>query len=126
MNISEILKKEELSKEDLLALMKIDNEKDLQLLFDTAYKIKLKYIGNNVYYRGLVEFSNICIKNCKYCGIRRDNKNVERFAMTKEDILESAKWIYENGYGSMALQSGERTDETFINFVEEVVETFRK
>lgn len=126
MNISEILKKEELSKEDLLALMKIDNEKDLQLLFDTAYKIKLKYIGNNVYYRGLVEFSNICIKNCKYCGIRRDNKNVERFAMTKEDILESAKWIYENGYGSMALQSGERTDETFINFVEEVVRDIQK
>lgn len=126
MTISEILKKEELSKEDLLALMKIDNEKDLQLLFDTAYKIKLKYIGNNVYYRGLVEFSNICVKNCKYCGIRRDNKNVERFAMTKEDILESAKWIYENGYGSMALQSGERTDEAFINFVEEVVRDIQK
>ena len=126
MKIAEILKKDEFSKEDLLALMKIDNKEDLQLLFDRAYKVKMKYIGNNVYYRGLVEFSNICIKNCRYCGIRRENTKVERFSMTKEDILSSAKWIYENGYGSMALQSGERTDEAFISFVEEVVGDIQK
>lgn len=126
MKIEEILNKEELIKNDLLTLMKIDNEKDLQLLFDKAYQVKLKYIGNNVYYRGLVEFSNICIKNCKYCGIRRENKNVERFLMTKDDILKSAKWIYENEYGSMALQSGERTDKEFINFVEEILKDIQR
>ena len=126
MKIEEILNKEELTKNDLLTLMKIDNEKDLQLLFDKAYQVKLKYIGNNVYYRGLVEFSNICIKNCKYCGIRRENKNVERFLMTKDDILKSAKWIYENEYGSMALQSGERTDKEFVNFVEEILKDIQR
>lgn len=126
MKISEILSKEELTREDLLTLMKIEDKKELQLLFDKAYEIKLKYIGNNVYYRGLVEFSNICIKNCKYCGIRRDNKNVERFFMSKEDILQSAEWIYENGYASMALQSGERTDEEFINFVEDILKQIRE
>ena len=46
MKISEILSKEELTREDLLTLMKIDNKEDLQLLFDKAYEIKLKYIGN--------------------------------------------------------------------------------
>lgn len=126
MNVKNILNKEELTKEDLLTLMKIDNKEELQLLFDKAYETKLKYIGNNVYYRGLVEFSNICIKNCKYCGIRRENKNVERFFMTKEDILKSAEWIYENGYGSMALQSGERTDKEFIDFVEEILKDIQK
>ena len=126
MKIEEILNKEELTKNDLLTLMKIDKEKDLQLLFDKAYQVKLKYIGNNVYYRGLVEFSNICIKNCKYCGIRYENKKIERFLMTKDDILKSAKWIYENEYGSMALQSGERTDKEFINFVEEILKDIQR
>ena len=126
MKIEEILNKEELTKNDLLTLMKIDKEKDLQLLFDKAYQVKLKYIGNNVYYRGLVEFSNICIKNCKYCGIRHENKKIERFLMTKDDILKSAKWIYENEYGSMALQSGERTDKEFINFVEEILKDIQR
>lgn len=126
MEIREILKKEELSKDDLLTLMKIEDKEELQMLFDKAYEVKMKYIGNNVYYRGLVEFSNICIKNCKYCGIRKGNDKVERFLMSKDDILHSAKWIYENGYGSMALQSGERTNEKFISFVEEVLKDIQK
>ena len=126
MEIKEILKKDELSKDDLLTLMKIEDREELQMLFDKAYEVKMKYIGNNVYYRGLVEFSNICIKNCKYCGIRKGNDKVERFLMSKDDILHSAKWIYENGYGSMALQSGERTDEKFISFVEEILKEIQK
>ncbi len=126
MEIREILKKDELSKDDLLTLMKIEDKEELQMLFDKAYEVKMKYIGNNVYYRGLVEFSNICIKNCEYCGIRKGNDKVERFLMSKDDILHSAKWIYENGYGSMALQSGERTDEKFISFVEETLKDIQK
>lgn len=90
MSIKDILNKDNLDRNDLIKLMKIDNDKDLQLLFNKAYEVKLKYIGKRVYYRGLVEFSNICIKNCKYCGIRRENDKVERFAMSKDDILESA------------------------------------
>ena len=126
MDIEKILNKENLTKNDLLTLMAITDKKELNLLFKKAYEIKMKYIGNNVYYRGLVEFSNICIKNCKYCGIRRENRKVERFAMSKQDILNSAKWIYENGFASMALQSGERCDDDFINFVDEVLIDIQK
>lgn len=124
--IKKILEKENLSREDLLTLIKIDNPQDLQLLFDKAYETKLKYIGNKVYYRGLIECSNICIKNCKYCGIRRDNKNVDRFALSKNDILDISRWIYENGYGSLALQSGERTDKEFIDFIEDTLKNIQK
>ncbi len=124
--IKKILEKENLSPEDLLTLIKIDNPQDLQLLFDKAYETKLKYIGNKVYYRGLIECSNICIKNCKYCGIRRDNKNVDRFALSKNDILDISRWIYENGYGSLALQSGERTDKEFIDFIEDTLKDIQK
>ena len=124
--IKKILEKENLSPEDLLTLIKIDNPQDLQLLFDKAYETKLKYIGNKVYYRGLIECSNICIKNCKYCGIRRDNKNVDRFALSKNDILDISRWIYKNGYGSLALQSGERTDKEFIDFIEDTLKDIQK
>ena len=124
--IKKILEKENLSREDLLTLIKIDNPQDLQLLFDKAYETKLKYIGNKVYYRGLIECSNICIKNCKYCGIRRDNKNVDRFALSKNDILDISRWIYENGYGSLALQSGERTDKKFVDFIKDTLKDIQK
>lgn len=124
--IKDILKKENLSKEDLLKLIQIEDPQELQLLFNKAYEIKLKYIGNKVYYRGLIECSNICIKNCRYCGIRKGNENVERFMLTKDEILEISQWIYENGYGSLALQSGERNDSDFINFIEKTLINIQK
>lgn len=78
---------------------------EAELVYEAAYKMKLDKVGNKVYFRGIVEFSNICVKNCDYCGIRKDNKTVERFSLEKEDIVKSAKWAYDNKYGSMVLQS---------------------
>lgn len=124
--IKDILNQENFSKEDLIELMKIDNKEDLDLLFKKAYEIKEKYVGRKVYYRGLIEISNKCIKNCKYCGIRRDNQKVERFSMSKEEIMEAVKWIYENNYASLALQSGERQDEEFVAFIEDLVKTIKE
>lgn len=126
MNIKEILEKNEYSKEDLITLMKIDNPIELDMLFKKAYEIKAKEVGKKVYYRGLIEISNICIKNCKYCGIRRDNKKVERFSMSKDEIMKAVKWIYDNNYGSIALQSGERQDSEFINFIEDLIKEIKK
>jgi biotin synthase len=121
MKIAEILKKEKLTKEDLLYLMEVENKEELNLIFEKAYDIKKKNIGKKVFYRGLIEFSNYCIKNCNYCGIRKSAEDPERFFMDKKDILESAKWIYENNYGSLVLQSGERQDEEFVTFVEDIL-----
>ncbi len=53
------------------------------------------------YYRGLIEFSNRCIKNCNYCGIRRENDKTERFDMNREDIIKMAQWAYDHEYGSI-------------------------
>lgn len=126
MNINEILEKDSLTKDDLVYLMKVQDPKDLESLYNKAYEIKKKEIGQKVYYRGLIEFGNYCVKNCYYCGIRKDNKEVERYHMSKEDILESARWIYKNGYGSVALQSGERQDPEYIDFVEDVIKEIKK
>lgn len=124
--IENILMQEEFSKADLIELMKIDNPEDLELLFKKAYEIKAEYVGKKVYYRGLIEISNKCIKNCKYCGIRRDNHKVERFSMSKAEIMEAVKWIYENNYASLALQSGERQDEEFVSFIEDLIREIKK
>lgn len=126
MQVETILKKDllgsdTLTPEELLVLMKCTDEKELQKIYEAAYAVKKKYVDAVSYYRGLIEFSNICIKNCKYCGIRRDNDKAERFMMERDDILQMAAWAYENGYGSVTLQSGERTDETFIAYVEELL-----
>lgn len=105
------------------------NEKDpqkLQELYREAYACKLRYVGPKVYFRGLLEISNVCAKNCYYCGIRRDNRDLERFSMTEEEILQAAKTVYDLGYGSIVLQSGERQDAAYALFIEKTIRKIKR
>ncbi len=124
--VDEIFKKEQLEKEDLLELIYTEEKEEIEKIYKKAYEVKLKNVGNKVYYRGIIEFSNLCTKNCYYCGIRKGNKNVERFSMTEEEILKSAEWAYINNYGSIVLQSGERKDEEYVNFVKNILNGIKK
>lgn len=111
---------------DLVTLLGLTDADDRQALYDAAYAVKAETVGRVAYYRGLIEFSNRCIKNCRYCGIRRDNTEVERFDTERDDILAMARWTYEAGYGSLTLQSGERQDEEFISYIEDLVRDIKK
>ena len=71
--IAEVLRKEEFSKTDIVQLLKL-NKEESKLLFLKSKEVKKQYVGERVYLRGLIEFSNICAKDCLYCGIRKSNK----------------------------------------------------
>lgn len=128
--LSEIFSKidsdKELSKDELKQLLLLEDKKELDQLFQKAYEIKSKYIGRKVWFRGIIEFSNICQKDCYYCGIRKSNKSIERFTMKKEEILAGAEWAYKQNYGSIVLQSGERNDKIFIDLITELVTGIKK
>lgn len=76
-------------------------------LFSFADKIRHDNVGDDVHLRGLIEFSNICKRNCKYCGLRFCNKKIERYRITPEDIVTYAKKAVDMGYKTIVLQSGE-------------------
>lgn len=112
---------ETLDRETLAFLLRLEGQAELEALYRAAYEVKLRHVGNKVNLRGLVEVSNICRKDCFYCGIRRGNPKVRRFAMCREEILEGARLAAEFRYGSVVLQAGERSDPEWIDFIEEAV-----
>ena len=77
------------------------------LLAQKARDVREKYYGKDVYIRGLIEFTSYCKNNCHYCGIRRDNKNAERYRLTKEEIIACADIGYKLGFRTFVLQGGE-------------------
>jgi biotin synthase len=101
-----ILDKVDFSREDIVLLLQSEGE-DRTLLFKKSSEIKERYIGNKVWFRGLIEFSNICGKDCLYCGIRKGNKNLDRYSLSDVEILAAARFAHVHRYGSIALQSGE-------------------
>ena len=98
----------------------------LDTLYGYAYDVKLRNVGSNVYFRGIIEFSNICMKDCYYCGIRKSNTNTKRYELTEDEIITEAQWCYANKYGSLVLQSGERSDSAFTDKIERVLLKIRE
>jgi biotin synthase len=125
MKVQDILEKEALSKEEIVRLLQTEGE-ERTFLFQKAAEIKDRYIGKKVWFRGLIEFSNICSKNCLYCGIRMGNKNLERYNLSDDEILAAAKFAYDNRYGSIALQSGELESRQFTGRIENLLRQIKK
>ena len=93
--------------EEIIFLLNSDGN----LLFETADKIRKKYVGDAVHLRGLIESSNICKSACKYCGLRCENKLLDRYRLSPEKIIDTAAVGVKLGYKTIVLQSGE--DEFF-------------
>ncbi len=123
--LHKILKKEELTKDDLVSLISAGNEEN-EIIFNHAGRVRELHLGKKVHLRGLIEFSNICSKNCFYCGIRCANKNVPRYEATEKEIVGAAKHAQDNGFGSVALQSGERSDKKFIKKIDRVLQRIKQ
>lgn len=123
--LEKILNQKSFSAEDIVFLLKLEGEERNKLL-QKSREVKEKNIGRKVYLRGLVEFSNICSKDCLYCGIRKSNGKVVRYEVSDDEILDACRFAWEKGFGSVVLQSGELTSKTFVNRVDRLLKQIKK
>lgn len=115
------------SKEELLYLIDNIDEPSKELLIQKSNETRQIYFGNKVYMRGLIELTSYCKKDCLYCGLRRSNKNLSRYRLTLEEVLECAKKGDKLGYKTFVLQGGEDpyfTDEKIIEIVKSIKKEF--
>ncbi len=80
---------------------------DFSKLYKKANDIKRKIYGDDVYVRAIIEFSNYCRMDCKYCGLNCKNSTVKRYRLTPENIVDIGKTAYQAGYKTLVMQSGE-------------------
>lgn len=95
-----------LSREDIVTLLKLPGHY-LPDLFAAADRVRRQHIGDEIFLRGIIEFSNVCECNCLYCGLRKANKKLNRYRMTEEEILAAALDLAETHIPTVVLQSGE-------------------
>ncbi len=122
MDLENLVNQKTFSDAEIIRLLSITNPDEAHLLQNAAYSKTTEHLGNHVYYRGLIEFSNICTLDCRYCGIRKSNHAVPRYELDHDAIVGAALWAAENHYGSICLQAGERRDSKFVDFVTRILE----
>lgn len=116
-----------LSLEEYQALIDGYNPEIAEYAAAEAVKIRQKIYGNKIYVRGLIEISNICKNNCYYCGIRKSNRNCDRYRLSKEEILDCCREGYKLGFRTFVMQGGEDgyfSDEVLCDIVSEIHERF--
>lgn len=80
---------------------------DEAYLFSISAEITRNRFGGKVFVRGLLEIGNYCCNSCRYCGIQAPNRQLERYRLEPEEIVESCKKAYQIGFRSFVLQGGE-------------------
>jgi biotin synthase len=120
LSVAEIINQKLFTKENLVTLLQAADEEGI-LILKEAGELKLRTVGNKVYFRGLIELSNVCEKDCLYCGIRNSNKKVVRYNLSDEEVLDAARFASRERYGSIVVQSGEVTNTAFVSRIERLV-----
>lgn len=97
-----------MNKKEIVELLSLE---DFSNIYKKANNIKKEIYGDNVYIRAILEFSNYCRADCKYCGLNCNNKKVTRYRMSAKQMIETGKMAFDAGYKTLVMQSGE--DKTF-------------
>lgn len=124
-SFTDILQNKEFTREELVKLLSAGGEERRQL-FVQSQLVKSETVGNKVYLRGLIEFSNKCGKDCLYCGIRKSNNKVVRYELTDQEILEACRSAWLNRFGSIVLQSGEISSPTFVKRIDLLLQKIKE
>ena len=111
--IEKLYRTADLSDAELRALIESDDAEAAELLRGRADEVRQRHYGKKVFLRGLIEVSSYCKNDCLYCGIRRSNKDADRYRLTREQIMLCAESGYELGFRTFVMQGGE--DSTFTD-----------
>ena len=72
-----------------------------------ARELTDRIFGRMIRIRGLIEITSVCRNNCLYCGLRKDNRDLRRYSLSTEEILECCKLGHSLGFRTFVLQGGE-------------------
>lgn len=125
--IEKLYETNDATKEELLYLLDNIDDESKKLLMKRAHETRMKYYGNKVYMRGLIEITSFCQKDCLYCGLRRHNKEAQRYRLNVDEVLECVRKGDKLGYKTFVLQGGEDayfTDEKIIEIIKAIKSEF--
>ncbi len=108
------------SKEEIIELLQSEGAQKTEL-FRRAVEVRDAAVGDGIWLRGLIEYSNICRKNCYYCGIR-NNSECGRYTLSHQQVLEATEYAWRNRFGSVVLQGGENTSPVYVSEITQLIE----
>jgi len=92
---------------DLEQVLSLSTQEELNELFSFADSVRKEFCGDGIVLRGIVEFSNFCLRQCFYCGLNKNNRKLERYRMNKDELFKAVEYLVSCNIKTVVLQSGE-------------------
>lgn len=119
----------ELSKDDVIRLLKTEDPVEMETLFAEANTVRQAHLKDFFCIHGIVEFSNYCVRDCFYCGLRRSSADVKRYRMSSDEIVSAVEdAVKRRGYKLIVLQSGDDfhyTDDMLVDIIARIKKSCR-
>jgi len=115
------------ARSDLEYLLALEEPSKVAHLFAFADAVRKEHVGDGILLRGIIEFSNHCRNTCLYCGLNRDNSHLERYRLSRWQILQRVEKLVRCGIKTVVLQSGEEDaldPYWFEQLIEEITSKF--
>lgn len=91
-------------KQEIIKLLESSEFSDV---YDHADVIRRENVGDEIRIRAIIEYSSYCKRKCKYCGLNADNRALQRYRLSIEDIISLSAQAKAVGYKTVVLQGGE-------------------
>jgi 2-iminoacetate synthase len=112
-----------LSPEDVAVLLQTEDDTLIGEILQAAHKIKQDIYGNRLVLFAPLYIANHCSNNCLYCGFRRDNKELNRMALTMEQIKKEVRVLEREGHKRLLMLCGEHPEHSSLEYFREAIET---
>lgn len=126
--IDKLYEENSLNKDEIMYILNNIKKDEIDYLCNKAVITRKKYYDNKVFMRGLIEFTNYCKNDCYYCGIRCSNKNIPRYRLSLDDIMNCVDLGYKLGYRTFVLQGGEDnyfTDDKIVEIIKSIKHKYK-
>lgn len=112
-----------LTPEEVAYLLQTENDELISLILQAAHKIKEDIYGNRLVLFAPLYIANFCANNCLYCGFRHDNKELNRVALTMEQIASEVSVLEREGHKRLLMLCGEHPTRSSLEYFMEAIET---
>jgi len=128
--LEKALAEEPLSRNDIIHLLSLEDQEEVQNLFNTARILREKYFGKSVYLYGFLYFSTFCRNDCTFCINRKSNPYVKRYRRDKKAIIDACHYLKDSGVHCIDLTMGEDPffyhNEGGFEYVREIIHEIKK
>lgn len=111
-----------LSPEETAVLLQTEDRDLIGEIMRAAREVKRGIYGNRLVLFAPLYVSNYCVNNCLYCGFRRDNKELNRVALTMEQIRKEVEVLEREGHKRILMLCGEH-HRSGLDYFMEAIET---